>query len=59
MPQEVFNRDGLKVCHIEQRQCYYGDSALRSIVASGYKVKEDGKIWRPSKKKEENPRGNG
>ena len=51
-PIEV-RRDGEVICVLADESCLYPDEIMKDMKANGYKFYQDGKIYKPDKKKQE------
>ena len=48
-PIEV-RRDGVVICVCKDESCFYPPEIIKDMKANGYKLYQDGKIYRPEKK---------
>ena len=51
MPKYEVKKDGVNFFSTKYASCFYSDDMVRKIVASGYKIYKDGKIYHPKSKK--------
>lgn len=51
-PIEV-RRDGVAICECKDESCLYPPEIMKDMMKHGYKFYQDGKIYKPEKKKQE------
>ena len=49
MKLEVYDVHGKRVFSTVCEELWYREREIRSMLANGYKVKIDGKVWKPEK----------
>ena len=51
-PIEI-RRDGVVICECKDETCFYHPEIMKDMMKYGYKFYQDGKIYKPEKKKQE------
>ena len=51
-PIEI-RKDGVVVCECKDETCLYPYEIMKDMIACGYKFYQNGKIYKPEKKKQE------
>lgn len=51
-PIEI-RRDGEVICVCKDEKCFYPKEIIKDMMENGYKFYQDGKIYKPEKKKQE------